>query len=131
MKTGLPLAFVLAASLASAAAAQEPPFWTGASKLRCDIAASGNCDGGSCQPFQIMRIVFVELDGKRVCASRDGATCAARYYAIDTLDQAGRLLIVVRGTGTSYSIAADGTMAGAAVVAPNSYVFRGRCARGG
>lgn len=125
------LAIALAISLASAAAAQQPPFWSGASKLRCDIEASGNCDGGSCQPFQVMNVVFVELPAKRVCASRDGATCAARYYTIDTYDHAGRLLLVVRGTGTSYSIAADGTMAGAAVVSPNTYVFRGRCARAG
>lgn len=131
MTTRFTVAAALATALAAPAAAQQPPFWSGAAKLRCDIEASGNCDGGSCQPFNVMRIVFVELDAKRVCASRDGSGCHARYYDVDTIEQAGRLLLVVRGTGTSYSIAADGTLAGAAVVAPNSYVFRGRCARAG
>jgi len=131
MTSRFTFAFALALSLSAPAAAQQPPFWSGAGKLRCNIAASGNCDGGSCQPFNVMRIVFVEIDAKRVCASRDGTACHARYYDIDIIEQAGRLLLVVRGTGTSYSIAADGTMAGAAVVSPNSYVFRGRCAREG
>lgn len=131
MRKRFTLALALAAALAAPAAAQQPQFWSGASKLRCEIEASGNCDGGSCQPFQVMRIVFVELGAKRVCASRDGTGCQARYYAVDTIDQGGRLLLVVRGTGTSYSIAADGTLAGAAVVSPNTYVFRGRCVREG
>lgn len=130
MIKSLSLALALTTSFAAAAAAQQP-FWSGAGKLRCNIETSGNCDGGSCQPFEVMRIVFVELLEKRVCASRDGATCGARYYAIDTYDQAGRLLLIVRGTGTSYSIASDGTMAGAAVVSPATYVFRGRCGREG
>lgn len=124
------LALALTGSFAAAAAAQEP-FWAGADKLRCNIEVSGNCDGGSCQPFDVMRIVFVELQQKRVCASRDGATCGARYYEIDTYNQSGRLLLVVRGTGTSYSIAPDGTMSGAASVSPNTYVYRGRCTREG
>lgn len=125
----LTLAFALAASLASGAAAQEP-FWAGAGNLRCDIATSGNCNGATCQPFNVMRILLINLAANQVCASRDGTACGARYYDIASSDQGGRLLLVVRGTGTSYSISADGSLAGAAVVAPTAYVFIGRCRRG-
>lgn len=120
------LAIALAASFAAPAAAQQP-FWAGADRLKCTIEISSTCNGTTCTPLDVARIVFVELGASRVCASRDGATCAFRYYEVTRSDQAGRLLLVVRGTGTSYSIGQDGRMAGASVVAPQAHVFIGRC----
>jgi hypothetical protein len=125
------LAFAFALSLASAAAAQQDPFWVGAANLRCDIETSGTCNGATCRPFNVMRVLLIDLGANQICASRDGAACGARHYEIASSDQSGRLLVVVRGTGTSYSIGADGSLAGAAVVAPSTHVFIGRCQRGG
>ena len=120
------LALALATSFAAAAAAQQP-FWSGAGRLKCTIETAATCDGATCTPMGVARIVFVELGASRICASRDGAACAFRYYTITQSDQSGRLLLVVRGTGTSYSIAQDGRMAGSSVVAPLAHVFIGRC----
>ena len=123
----LSLALALTAAFTAAAAAQQAAFWSGAARLKCTIDISSTCDGASCTPLQVAPILFVELGASRICASRDGAACAFRYYTITQSDQSGRLLLVVQGTGTSYSIAQDGRMAGSSVVAPLAHVFIGRC----
>ncbi len=122
----LSLALALATSFAGAAAAQQP-FWAGASRLTCTIETAATCNGMSCTPLNVARIVFVELQASQVCASNDGATCAFRYYPVTQSNQSGRLLLVVRGTGTTYSIGQDGRMAGASVVSPQAHVYIGRC----
>ena len=123
----LSLALALAAASGAAASAQQGAFWSGADRLKCTIDISSTCDGRSCTPLQVAPILFVELGASRICASRDGTACAFRYYPITQSDQSGRLLLVVQGTGTSYSIGADGRMAGSSVVSPVTYVFVGRC----
>ena len=99
----LSLALALAAASAAAASAQQGAFWSGADRLKCTID---------------------------ICASRDGTASAFRYYPITQSDPSGCLLLVVQGTGTSYSIGADGRMAGSSVVSPVIYVFVGRCEDG-
>ena len=124
------LALAAAIAAAAPAAAQQGAFWSGAARIKCTIEISSTCDGASCTPLQMAPILFVELAQRRICASRDGASCAFRYSAFARSDQAGRLLLVVQGTGTSYSIAQDGRMSGASVVAPLAHVFLGRCEAG-
>ena len=128
MTRPLVLASALTALLAAPALAQQP-VWAGADRLRCDIEVANTCDRANCRPFQVLRVVLVDLAARRICASRDGAACAARTYEIEVGDQvqSGRLVVVVRNTGTTYSIAADGTMSGASVVSPVIHVFHGRC----
>ncbi len=132
MIRSLVLASALAALLAAPATAQQP-VWAGADRLRCDIEVANTCDRANCRPFQVLRVVLVDLAGKRICASRDGAACAARSYEIDVGNQvqSDRLVVVVRNTGTTYSIGADGTMSGASVVSPVTHVYHGRCAAEG
>jgi hypothetical protein len=125
------LAAAALALVPSAVSAQQQgaPVWAGASGLHCQVETAATCNAERCAPLQALPTILFDLAAKRACASSAGEGCTTGFQEITLGEYLDRLLLVVSGTGTSFSVASDGAMSGANVQAPNVLTFYGRCRR--